>query len=97
MSREKARRKSLTERPALAPENLAAKLKAQTNKSTTDFIMRTKHTANETMNSHIRSKSVMPVIPSQQRVKTNTLMTPARSCVPVDMLWVFIEVVRDAA
>ncbi len=76
----------------LAPENLAVWLKAQTNKSTSDCIMRTKHTANETMNTHIRNKSEMPVIQRKQRVKTSKLMTPARSCVPVDVLCVFIIV-----
>jgi len=54
--------------------------------------MRTKHPANETMNTHILSKSEMPVIQRKQRVKTSKLMTPARSCVPVDMLCVFIIV-----
>lgn len=74
----------------LAPENLAVWLKAQTNKSTSDCIMRTKHTANETMNAHIRSESEMPVTQRKLRVKISKLMTPARSCAPVDVLCVFI-------
>ena len=59
---QKTRRSNLTEWPRPRPEQRAARPKAQTNNSTTDFIIKTKHTANKPINAKTRGKSESPVI-----------------------------------
>ncbi len=56
------KRNNLNKRPSPKPQYLAAMPDIQTNKSTTDFIIRTKQTATETINAIARGRSEMPVI-----------------------------------
>ena len=50
------------DRLARRADNLAASPKPKTRRSTTDWIIRTKHAENEMIKSHARGKSEMPVI-----------------------------------